>query len=151
MTKKTFCALLIGVLFLGNVVLFGFFLRGPGPGKRGGGPKEIVIEKLHFNPEQIGKYDVLIKAHQNKVMSADQKINAIKAEMYLQLKRNPNMQIVDSLQEEISRVQAEIEAVHFEHFLEIKAICTPAQLDDFNRLTEEIGRLFAPPSPPRRE
>ena len=151
MTKKTFCALLIAVLFLGNVVLFGVFLRSPGPGKRGGGPKEIVIEKLHFNPEQVEKYEVLIKAHRSRVSAADEKINALKAEMYLQLKGNPNMQIVDSLLHEISLVQAGVEAIHFEHFLEIKAICTPAQLDDFNRLTDEIGRFFTPPGPPPRE
>jgi protein CpxP len=150
MTKKTFYILLIAILLLGNVVLFALFLRGPGPRGKAVGPKEIVIEKLHFDAEQIGEYEALIEAHQTKVHSADEKMNRLKAEMYLQLKGDVNQHIIDSLQHELTKLQANIEAIHFEHFLGIKAICKPEQLDDFNSLTEEIGDLFSPQRPPRR-
>ena len=42
-------------------------------------------------------------------------------------------------------IQKEIEKTHFQHFLEIKALCRPEQIEDFNLLSEELARIFAKP------
>lgn len=37
--------------------------------------------------------------------------------------------------------------MHFKHFEDIKALCMKDQLDDYNSLTKQLARLFAPPPP----
>ncbi|MDN3675870.1 hypothetical protein QWY90_00745 [Flavobacterium paronense] len=41
---------------------------------------------------------------------------------------------------------------HFKHFVDIKKLCHKDQMEDFNELTEDLGRIFAPkPRRPRHD
>ena len=39
--------------------------------------------------------------------------------------------------------QKSIEEAHFKHFQDIKSICNKSQLEDFNILTEKLGKMFS--------
>jgi hypothetical protein len=39
--------------------------------------------------------------------------------------------------------QKQIEQLHFKHFQDIKSICKTSQLQDFNVLTQELGKMFS--------
>jgi protein CpxP len=107
-------------------------------------PKDIIIEKLHFNDNQIKKYEVIIEAHKKLVDSLNKNNREIKAELYSKLKlSNFNVKVKDSLIQLILLNQKSIEEANFMHFQDIKKICTKSQLEDFNSLTEELEKLFS--------
>jgi len=136
----------IGLLLL-NVGIIGFLFitrsnRNPEGNHRR--PKEIIAEKLHFDVNQIEKYDSIIHIHKYKIDSLDSKNREIKSALYSQLKLPVvNTIVKDSLITLFLSNQKRIEEVHFQHFQDIKSICKASQLQDFNSLTQELGKMFS--------
>ena len=116
-------------------------------------PKEIIIEKLHFDEAQQKDYAKLIKWHRGEITKLDGNIREAKNELYSQLLQpETNLKAKDSLISVINLNQKQIEQTHFKHFEDIKKLCHKNQMDDFNDLTEELGRIFAPkPHGPRHD
>jgi Spy/CpxP family protein refolding chaperone len=113
-------------------------------------PKEIIIERLHFDANQQKEYGQLIEWHRRKIRQLEDSIRVSKNELYMLL----NDDKVDekakvTLINEIALFQKQIEATHFKHFEDIKKLCKPEQQVYFNELTEELGRLFSRNKPPR--
>lgn len=107
-------------------------------------PREIVIEKLDFDTNQIKEYDRTITKHQNKIRNLDDSIRIAKNELYTKLKSSSSkITTNDSLINQINNYQKEIEITHYNHFIEIKKICKPEQLEKFNALTEELSKIFS--------
>ncbi len=137
-------------LFLLNLGTLGFLVlsdskehRSPAHGRDGKSkPREIIIEKLHFDATQIKEYDQLIKWHRSRITKTEDKIRDAKNELYLQLNQNPaNETAKDSLINALASYQKEIESVHFKHFQDIKKLCKEEQLEDFMR--KEMERLIS--------
>jgi Spy/CpxP family protein refolding chaperone len=158
--RKLLSIAVIGLLLL-NLGLIGFlFLRKPmRPPGAGGlplgqeGPKQIIIEKLAFNPEQAARYEELIKEHQEKVKVLDQEIKATKNALYQTLTEETPTE-KDSLINRMATLQKEIETVHYNHFAAIRKICTPEQMENYKELTSELARFFSPrenPPPPPKD
>jgi Spy/CpxP family protein refolding chaperone len=113
-------------------------------------PKEIIIERLHFDANQQKEYGQLIEWHRGEIRQLEDSIRVSKNELYMLL----NDDKVDekakvTLINEIALFQKQIEATHFKHFEDIKKLCKPEQQVYFNELTEELGRLFSRNKPPR--
>lgn len=107
-------------------------------------PKDIIIEKLHFDDNQIKKYEIIIEAHRNFIDSLNKNNREIKAELYSKLKQSHvNVKDKDSLIQIILLNHKYIEEGNFMHFQDIKNLCTESQLEDFNSLTEELEKLFS--------
>jgi protein CpxP len=141
-------------LLLLNLGTLGFliFARPPhsmGPPGMHQQPKEIIIERLRFDKEQQKKYAELIRWHRGTINAIETEIHQLKNKLYLQLLKNKADTITrDSLINALADYQKQIEATHFRHFQDIKSICTPDQMDDYNDLTEELSRIFSkPPNP----
>ena len=153
----------IGLLLL-NVGIIGFlFFSRPNrnPNENHRRPKEIIAEKLHFDANQIKKYESIIPIHKDKIDSLDAVNREIKSELYSQLKLPVvNTIVKDSIITLFLANQKRIEEAHFKHFQDIKSICKASQLNDFSALTQELGKMFSnqnskphPPmgKPPRNE
>jgi len=147
----------IGLLVL-NFATLGFLLvSGPKghkpPHDRPEGrpnPKEIIIEKLHFDASQQKEYDKLIQWHRGEIDRLDKGIREAKNNLYALLRENQiDTKVKDSLLAQINANQKQIEATHFKHFEDIKKLCHKEQLENFANLTEELSRIFAPSKPPR--
>lgn len=115
-------------------------------------PREIVIEKLHFDENQIVNYEKNIKIHQNTIRDLDDSIRETKNELY-QLLNSDKIDTLkkDSLLLELASYQKQIETTHFNHFLEIKKICKKVQLSNYNELTQELSKIFSNRRKPRNE
>ena len=148
----------IGLLLL-NVGIIGFLFfsrpnRNPEVNHRK--PKEFISEKLHFDANQNEKYESIIPIYKDKIDSLDAINRKLKSELYSQLK----LQVVNSARKDsiitlFLANQKQIEQLHFKHFLDIKNICKASQLNDFNALTQELGKMFSnqnsKPHPPREK
>ena len=144
----------IGLLLLNFGTLGFLFFSGPkdhkGPRDDRPKPKEIIIEKLHFDAAQQKEYAKLIEWHRGEITKLDGNIRKAKNELYEQLNQaEANIKAKDSLISVINSNQKQIEETHFKHFEDIKKLCHKDQMGDFNDLTEELGRIFAPNKPHR--
>jgi len=134
----------IALLVLNFGILAFLFLSKNNDGPRGKKmPREIVIEKLHFDESQIVEYDKTIKLHQETIRSIDDSIRNTRNELYKLLNSETiDSSKRDSLYLKFADFQKQIETTHFNHFLEIKKLCKKEQLTDFNNLTEELSKIF---------
>ena len=163
MSKMKLMGIAVGGLILINLALlaFLFFVKPPRPAEMqpggrppfaGEGPKQIIIERLHFDKDQVSQYEIIIQQHQNAVREADKQIRETKNDLYATLSSG-NIAAKDSLQNQLAQLQRQIETAHYNHFEAIKKICRPEQLPYFNDLTKELAHFFAPqrngPPPPK--
>lgn len=139
MQKSKFLTILIIVLLLVNVTMVAMLFFG-NPNKRHEKPREIIIRELHFDANQIKKYDVLIKNHQKSIIKLDDEIFKLKSNLYEGL--NSDTKNKASLIGLISEKQAEIENIHYNHLLDIKKLCHTEQLADYDSLTRKFSKLF---------
>jgi len=147
----------IGLLLLNFAILAFLLVSGPRGHKRPNdtaegrlNPREIIIERLHFDVNQQKEYDKILQWHKGQIKKLDENLRSAKNELYNQLKQPQiDVKIKDSLIAVINANQKQIEETHFKHFEDIKKLCHQDQLEDFNELTEELSRIFAPNKPPR--
>jgi protein CpxP len=138
----------IGLLLI-NLGTLGFLLltnkqhRPPHGGRPE--PKEIIIEKLNLDKNQQNDYAKLIQWHRGEITRLDDNVRQAKNELYSQLNETEtNAKTKDSLIAVINSNQKQIEQTHFKHFEDIKKLCRKDQMENFNDLTEELARIFAP-------
>ena len=107
------------------------------------GPKKVIIEKLGFDKNQVIQYEKLIQKHRHLMHENECKMDTLRNVLYAELMSAET----DSFDYEfvissISKQQAEAEKINFSHFLEIKKLCKPEQMQRFELLTFEISTLF---------
>ena len=140
MNRLKFLTILVVGLFISNGILF-FMIMKEHQGKEG--PKNIIIKSLHFDKEQIRKYEVLIQKHRNAINDNEKLMRNLRSKLYLNLQNEPNQNLVDSFISKISTQQSVADNINYNHFLEIKQLCKSNQQKDFNELTNEIVNLFS--------
>lgn len=148
----------IGLLVINIAVVGLLLMKKPPhpPGERNGmrqeGPKNIIIERLHFDKDQIAQYEKLIDEHQSAIRTTDDSIRMTKNDLYQTL-NNESFADKDSLLARLSLLKKQIELIHYNHFTQLKKLCKPNQLNAFNDLTKDLARFFAPrkkgPPPPQ--
>lgn len=107
------------------------------------GPKMIIIDQLKLDQDQVAKYEVLIKEHRLMIRNLNDTISLTKKALYETLK-NKNVKNQDSLIEKIASLHRDIETTHYKHFVDIRKLCKPSQIGNFNRLTEDLASYFTP-------
>jgi periplasmic protein CpxP/Spy len=131
MNRKYYYLIIICLLLISNFVLLYFFIQKPKLPLNPEGPRRMIIEKLQFDDQQILSYQILIDQHRKEIKENDIQILNLKKELYSYLKSKNNDQKIDFLTTEIGKVQSRIEATHFRHFQQIKALCKPGSAFQF--------------------
>lgn len=159
MEKSKFYLLIILGLLLSNGMLVGYVVLNrehhsapPTHGRMHRGPRDLIIKRLGFDGGQVAQYDELIKWHRREIDDADRKIIELKNTLYLGLTKSGYTTQIDSIISEIVGVRKHIEEVHYKHFLDIRGLCKPDQLPQFDELTRDMASLFSPEGghkPPR--
>lgn len=139
MIRKKLISYLCVVLLISNGVLLFLFLQRP----KHEGPKKEIIAKLAFDEKQVQAYEKTILKHRTQIKKKNKEIVVLKNMLYKKLILDIEKSEQDSLIALLGQKQVEIEHIHYNHFLEIKKICTkPEQIKKFKDLTAELGRLF---------
>ncbi len=107
------------------------------------GPKNIIIERLHFDKEQVAAYEKLIEQHQATVKNIRDSIRMAKTALYNTL-NNETFAGKDSVVNELNLLQRNLELAHYQHFAALKKICKPEQTENFDKLTHDLARFFSP-------
>lgn len=140
MNKSKFLILIIVGLLISNGIMFFMMFRDH---NRKDGPKNTIIDKLHFDKEQIEDYEVYVQQHRKAINKNEVSMNTLRSKLYEQLKYQQDSSKTDSLISLISKQQFIAEHINYNHFLEIKKLCKPNQKRDFDELTTEIAKLFS--------
>ncbi len=137
---KVLSLISIGLLAV-NIILIWFLVSHQPNRSNREGPKRIIIEKLHFDKNQITEYEKLIEWHRTEIRKADKQMLELKHNLYSYLIKEPSTS-KDSLIAEIGKLQMAIEHIHFKHFLDIKKLCKHEQQNYFEAFASEITELF---------
>ena len=140
MNKSRFLSIIIIGLLISNGILLFMFFNGPKINKD---PKSIIIDKLHFDEEQIKQFDIYIQQHRKAINENETAIKKIRNNLFTHLKYKQETAKIDSLIGFIAKQQGVVERINYNHFREIKNLCKPSQKKDFNELTNEIVSLFS--------
>lgn len=152
MTKTKLLTLAIVILLLVNIATLGFMLVRKSPihdGMRHGeGPKQIIIDRLHFNELQQKQYDIIVEDHRTKSKALNNLSREMHNALYALLKeKSVDKQIADSLITQIAEYQKAIDNLNLNHFQQIKSICKDDQITLFNTLVTDLTLLFSLPPP----
>lgn len=113
------------------------------------GPKKIISERLNFDGHQQELFEKIVLEHKEQMHTLSTKARHLHDELFGLLKsENFNANLKDSLLNEISVNQKNLDNLNFDHFQKIKSICKPQQLSAYNELIEELGHLFKREGPP---
>lgn len=141
MNKLKFLSIsVVGLLIVNTLLIIALFIRKPHPNHEG--PKQLIIEKLQFDKQQIKDYNQMVDWHRKEIGQAEDQLFQLKNELYSHLTQPLDTVVKDSLITAILKVQTNIENIHYKHFLDIKQLCKPNQQTDFEALTKEIASLF---------
>ncbi|MDQ3046821.1 MAG: periplasmic heavy metal sensor [Bacteroidota bacterium] len=120
-------------------------IHGEHPKNKGEGPKQIIIDRLHFDEAQQADYELLVTEHRKRTEEMHEASKELHDHLFSLLKADTlNQQKRDSLILEIANNQKAIEELNFDHFYGIKKMCKGDQVALFNTLVDDLGRLFAP-------
>lgn len=111
-------------------------MDGPGRGEQ---PRNMVISKLKFSDEQVKQYDALIALHQDAMHRLHREAMDSRTQLFATLS-NPsqNSATSDSLAAIIAGCQKKIELVTYNHFAEVRKICTDAQKAEFDKIIADV-------------
>ena len=128
MNKQNFYIIIIGVLILINLTLMWLFFNQNNSSKKCG-PRDMIIEALHFDDEQIREYDLLIKDHRILMFKG-------KSELY-NFRKSYFLTDSDSALSLLSNSYSNLENINKNHINEIMEICNSSQKEDFRIIIKE--------------
>ncbi len=142
MNKLKFLVMIIVILFAGNMILLAVYVQHKKESFNPDKPKNIIIERLDFDDDQITAYSMLVDEHRKVIRSKNSEILQCKKALYLHLTQTDQGKICDSLTSTMAKLQKEIETIHFEHFLDIKNLCNQNQLEKYELLVGDLVEIF---------
>lgn len=143
----------IALLLLNIGTLAYLFTRKPpmNMGPRGEGPKQIIIDRLHFDTQQEEAYCLIVEEHRAKSRDLNDLSRNLHNTLYFLLSEKiVNKEKADSLIDQIALNQKAIDNLNLDHFQKIKFICKDNQLQFFDSLVKDLSHLFSPHHPPKK-
>ena len=128
MNKQKFYIIIIGILILINLTLMWLFFNQNNSSKKCV-PRDMIIEALHFDDEQIRKYDLLIKDHRILMRKG-------KKELY-NFRKSYFLNDSDSALSLLSNSYSNLENINKNHINDIMEICNSSQKEDFRIVIKE--------------
>ena len=109
------------IMLLLNIGLVFFVWNKKPPYKMHDGPKELIIEKLNFDEEQVQSYELLVDEHRESSQSKFEQIGTLKDALYQTLLVE-NSAGKDSILLAIDNTKHEMEELNYSHFEDIKKL-----------------------------
>ncbi|MDP5122141.1 MAG: Spy/CpxP family protein refolding chaperone [Spirosomaceae bacterium] len=141
----------IGGLMLLNIALLTFiWIKKPNHE-----PPEFLKEKLGFSEIQKEQFETLKGQHQVQMQGIKVEMERLRDKLYGNFSTvNFTDSQVQELTNQIGEKKAEGDFLTYEHFQEVRKICTPEQQREFDKLISEIVRGIdsqMPPPPDRNQ
>lgn len=136
----------IALIINAATLIFFWYNRPPQEGKRGLKPGRVLIEELKLDTQQLVLFQPLRDQHHQAHDSLLQIIATQRQILYSQ-KQAAN----DTILHKIGLLQAEIERITYDHFQEVRKICTPEQQAQLDILLGKMAQIILMPKDKRRQ
>jgi periplasmic protein CpxP/Spy len=152
-TKNKLLWLLIILLLIANTVTLVMFWTGRNqPQPQQGQPPQLLVEyltkELQLDSGQQHQYQQLILAHRSATAPLRQRVANLKDSLFGLLKQgNPSDTDKEAATAKIAAAVQQLERLHVDHFQQVRALCTPAQQQQFDGLLQNIVRRLSMPPP----
>lgn len=148
--SKLLTIAVLGLLLLNLGILAMIWFRpGPphGPGER---PDAFLIRELSLNAEQVAKFQELKEAHHSAMVELQKKDRHLHDEFFQLLKGDtPDRSGAIALSDSMSAIRVQMEMLTFDHFAEVRKLCTPEQQKKFSEIIDDMfRRITRPPGGP---
>jgi periplasmic protein CpxP/Spy len=145
--KNNWLKYLVAIALISNAatLMFFWYNRPPHEGKRAPKTGEMLIEELKMDEKQQAIFRPMREQHHQAHDSLLQIIAAQRKILYSQ-KQAAN----DSVLTKIGLLQAEIERITYNHFKEVRSICTPEQQGKLDILLEKTVQNILTPKGKKR-
>lgn len=116
----------------------------------GGQAFEYVVNELKLDKQQQDAYARLRDEHQAGQRALRDSIRLVKDAFFALLKDSaaPDS-LIDSYSRKAADMEQRVELVTFRHFQKVRAICTPQQQQQFDKIIQDVLRRMARPGPPQ--
>jgi len=158
-TKIRVTSWIIGLLVLLNMLTLGTlwfqqFRRPPNKPLPQDNRSETILwflqRELDLTEQQAQQFQTLRQQYLLTSRTIMSEIHQLREELTDELfAASPDAQKADKLAEEIGAKHAALELLLFRHFLELKAVCQPAQQTKFQSLIRDLLEMMKPPDQPR--
>jgi periplasmic protein CpxP/Spy len=134
----------IALLINAATLIFFWYNRPPEEGRHGAKQGRMLIEELKFDAQQVAFFQPLRVQHHQAHDSLLQIIAAQRQILYSQ-KQGAN----DTIVNKIGLLQAEIERITYDHFMDVRKICSPEQQVQLDTLLEKTVQNILMPKTKR--
>ncbi|MFN8343901.1 MAG: Spy/CpxP family protein refolding chaperone [Spirosomataceae bacterium] len=134
---------ILGLLLL-NLGLLGWIWFAPQKRPREGGTPASFLEKeLHFTAKQKEQFRLLREDHHTKTEAVRDSVREMKKQFFEHLGEPMSEAAIEKVTSEIALKMARIDKITFQHFRQVRQICTPAQQQKFDSIIDEMLRRLA--------
>jgi|SRR5690554_4621964 len=144
--ENKFAAITITLLVILNLALLSIFalpkfMHNSSAKKHNKGSGHYMANRIGFNETQLAEYRTLLENHRSNKNELQRNIDTKRKELYDLLKVEGNhAKQVDSLTNEIGMLSSQTEKATYQHFANIRALCTPEQLIKLDNMLKEAMR-----------
>ena len=117
-----------------------------------GTPADYLVKELGLNDEQENKLQALAKEHHEQSEKIKQQIKAARHDLFKLLQQpDVNDSAKKIAADNVARKLEQLDLLTFDHFKQVRAICTPQQQKKFDEIIEDVLRMIATgqPGPPQ--
>ena len=139
--------ILLALLLITNMALLVLILNDGGKVKKGPMKPHFLTEELNFSEAQTKQFTKLDRSHRQRMMKIDDEMRDLKDQLFSSFQSQNNTS--DSITERIGKLTVKRDKELVQFFGEVRKICTPGQVKDFDRLIKRALRGGGPPPPPR--
>jgi protein CpxP len=156
MKNKLLGSILI-LLVLANIATLGVFWyykihnmpasRPMGDERRGNGnASAFIIKQVGLDAKQQAAYAELVKQHQQKVRAVRDELHLAKDDFFNLLSDSTaSPQVINAASLATGKLEQRLDVLTFEHFRQVRALCTAEQKIKLDNCIKQVMRMMAPP------
>lgn len=153
-SNKKILTVLVVLLLVANAATIGlfWFKKENKPQQLKGGPAKFIIKELGLNNRQQEQYLVLVEKHQQGVRQLRDEIKEAKDDFFGLLSQ-PNLAEAEKQKaaKMVSAATEKLDLLTFNHFAEVRAICTAEQQKKFDNIIKQVIQMMGEQHPKGRE
>ncbi len=140
---------LVILLLIANITTLIFFWLGMKqmhPVAAAQQPSQYLITKLALNNNQQQQYKELVKQHREQMKLIHDQLRVAK-DSFFDLLAHEDTNDKNIFADRIAALNRQLDLQTFEHFKEVRKLCTADQQQKFDKVIKEVLRMMAGPGP----
>ncbi|MBW4889607.1 periplasmic heavy metal sensor [Mucilaginibacter sp. HMF5004] len=155
--KSRYLGIVLVVLVAANIITLGVFwyykihnikLSEAGNTQGNGNASSFIIKQVGFTASQQARYLELVRQHQQRVRDIRDQLHIAKDSFFDELSDTTvSAATIDAASSTIGKLEKDLDVQTFNHFKQVRAMCTPEQKIKMDNCIKQVMRMMGPPPP----